>query len=200
MSGAASPAAGREGQSRPARASGTFGPARIGQRQVDSRYGCDPPAAAGPRVTGSCWEAAAMKTIDDLEVAGRRVLVRADLNVPLDGARITDDARIRASLPTLSALRARGAKIVLCAHLGRPVPLAVDTVGPAARQAVAALRPGGIVVLQNLRFSAAETSKDDAERGAFADRLAGLADLPRGHRAAGASRPPGPRSGASLSA
>src|SRR6185437_15140269 len=163
MSGAASPAAGREGQSRPARASGTFGPARIGQRQVDSRYGCDPPAAAGPRVTGSCWEAAAMKTIDDLEVAGRRVLVRADLNVPLDGARITDDARIRASLPTLSALRARGAKIVLCAHLGRPcgrpdtryslapvavrlgdllgcpVPLAVDTVGPAARQAVAAL-------------------------------------------------------------
>ena len=142
-----------------------------------------------------------MKTIDDLEVAGQRVLVRADLNVPLDGARITDDARIRASLPTLSALRARGAKIVLCAHLGRPggradsryslapvavrlgdllgcaVPLAVDTVGPAAQQAVAALRPGGIVVLQNLRFSAAETSKDEAERGAFADRLAGLADL-----------------------
>ncbi len=142
-----------------------------------------------------------MKTIDDLEVAGRRVLVRADLNVPLDGARITDDARIRASLPTLSALLDRGAGIVLCAHLGRPggqpdprfslVPVAVrlsellgrpltlaaDSVGPAARQAVAALRSGGIVLLENLRFSAAETSKDDAERGAFAGRLAELADL-----------------------
>jgi phosphoglycerate kinase len=142
-----------------------------------------------------------MKTIDDLEVAGRRVLVRADLNVPLDGARITDDARIRASLPTLSALLDRGAGIVLCAHLGRPggqpdprfslapvavrlsellgrpVALAADSVGPAARQAVAALRPGGVVLLENLRFSAAETSKDDGERAAFADRLAELADL-----------------------
>ncbi len=142
-----------------------------------------------------------METIDDLEVAGRRVLVRADLNVPLDGARITDDARIRASLPTLSALLARGAGIVLCAHLGRPggqpdprfslapvavrlsellgrpVTLAADSVGPAARQAVAALRPGGLVLLENLRFNAAETSKDGAERGAFAGRLAELADL-----------------------
>ena len=141
-----------------------------------------------------------MRTIDDLEVAGRRVMVRADLNVPLDGARVTDDARIRASLPTLSALLARGAGIVLCAHLGRPggqpdpryslapvavrlsellgrpVTLAADTVGPAAQQAVAVLRPGGVVLLENLRFSAAETSKDDAERGVFA-ALAELADL-----------------------
>jgi len=61
-----------------------------------------------------------MRTIDDLDVAGLRVLVRTDLNVPLDGARITDDGRIRASLPTLSALAARGARVVVCAHLGRP--------------------------------------------------------------------------------
>src|SRR5271155_6247980 len=61
-----------------------------------------------------------MKTIDDLAVAGRRVLVRADLNVPLDGDRITDDGRIRASLPTLTALLNRGARVVVCAHLGRP--------------------------------------------------------------------------------
>jgi phosphoglycerate kinase len=141
-----------------------------------------------------------MKTIDDLEVAGRRVLVRADLNVPLEGAQITDDARIRASLPTLSVLQTRGARIVLCAHLGRPggqpdpryslapvavrlgqllgrpVMFAADTIGPAARQAVAALRPGEVALLENLRFSAAETSKDEAERGAFADELTGLAE------------------------
>jgi phosphoglycerate kinase len=141
-----------------------------------------------------------MRMIDDLDVAGLRVLVRADLNVPLDGTRITDDGRIRASLPTLSALTARGARVVVCAHLGRPggkpdpryslapvaerlgellgdpVPLAADTVGPAARAAVAALPPGGVVMLENLRFCAGETSKDDAERGAFADQLAALAD------------------------
>src|SRR5271155_3000745 len=61
-----------------------------------------------------------MKTIDDLAVAGRRVLVRADLNVPLDDGRVTDDGRIRASLPTLTALTTRGAKVIVCAHLGRP--------------------------------------------------------------------------------
>ena len=142
-----------------------------------------------------------METIDDLAVEGLRVLVRTDLNVPLDGGRVADDGRIRASLPTLTALKARGARIIVCAHLGRPggkpdpryslapvavrlgdllgarVEFAADTTGPSARAAVAALRPGGVVMLENLRFDAAETSKDDAQRGRFADRLAGLADL-----------------------
>ncbi len=142
-----------------------------------------------------------MKTIDDLEVSGRRVLLRADLNVPLDGTRITDDGKIRASLPTLTALLDRGATVVLCSHLGRPggapdpafslapvaarlgellgrpVRLAADTVGPSARRLVAAAPPGGLVMLENLRFEPGETSKDDAQRGAFADELASLADL-----------------------
>ena len=142
-----------------------------------------------------------MKTIDDLAVDGLRVLVRADLNVPLDGGRIADDGRIRASLPTLTALTTRGARVIVCAHLGRPggkpdpayslapvaarlgellgrpVELAADTTGPDARAAVAALRPGGVVMLENLRFNAPETSKDDVQRGRFADQLAGLADL-----------------------
>ena len=140
-----------------------------------------------------------MKTIDDFAVAGLRVLVRADLNVPLDGGRIADDGRIRASLPTLTALTTRGAKVIVCAHLGRPggkpdpryslapvaarlgellgdqVELAANV--PAARAAVAALRPGGLVMLENLRFNPAETSQDDVQRGLFADQLAGLADL-----------------------
>ncbi len=114
-----------------------------------------------------------MKTIDDLAVAGRCVLVRADLNVPLDGGRVADDGRIRASLPTLIALKDRGAKVIVCAHLGRPggkpdpryslapvaarlgelfggrVALATDTVGSSARAAVAAPRPGGLVMLEN---------------------------------------------------
>ena len=142
-----------------------------------------------------------MKTIDDFAVEGQRVLVRADLNVPLDGGRVADDGRIRASLPTLTALKTRGARVIVCAHLGRPggkpdpryslapvaarlsellgspVELTADTTGPAARAAVAALRPGGVVMLENLRFEAAETSKDDAQRGRFAGQLAGLADL-----------------------
>ena len=142
-----------------------------------------------------------MKTIDDFAVEGLRVLVRADLNVPLDGGRVADDGRIRASLPTLTALKTRGARVIVCAHLGRPggkpdpkyslvpvaarlsellgekVEFAADTTGPSARAAVAALRPGGMVMLENLRFNIAETSKDDAQRGRFADQLAGLADL-----------------------
>ena len=142
-----------------------------------------------------------MKTIDDLAVAGKRVLVRADLNVPLSDGRVADDGRIRASLPTLTALTSRGAKVIVCAHLGRPkgepdpryslapvaarlgellgrpVKLAADTVGPSAHAAVAALRPGGLVMLENLRFDARETSKDDTQRGLFADELAALADL-----------------------
>ena len=142
-----------------------------------------------------------MKTVDDLAVRGRRVLLRADLNVPLDGARITDDGKIRACLPTLNALLRRGAAVVVCSHLGRPggtpdpaytltpiaarlsqllgqpVLLAADTVGPSARSAVAALRPGGLIMLENLRFNPGETSKDDAVRGAFADQLASLAEV-----------------------
>jgi phosphoglycerate kinase len=142
-----------------------------------------------------------MKTIDELHVTGKRVLVRLDLNVPLDGGRVADDGRIRAGLPTLTALTSRDAKVIVCAHLGRPggkpdpryslapvaarlgellgqpVELAADTVGPSAQAAVAALPPGGIVMLENLRFDDGETSKDDARRGLFADQLAMLADL-----------------------
>jgi phosphoglycerate kinase len=142
-----------------------------------------------------------MKAIDDFAVAGQRVLVRDDLNVPLDGGRVSDDGRIRAALPTLTALLDRDAKVIVCAHLGRPagkpdpeyslapvaarlsellgrpVTLAADTVGPSARAAVSALAPGGLVMLENLRFDERETSKDDAQRGAFADELAALADL-----------------------
>jgi phosphoglycerate kinase len=138
---------------------------------------------------------------EDLQVKGKRVLVRSDLNVPLDDGDITDDGRIRASLPLLRSLVEQGARVVVCAHLGRPkgvpdpayslapvahrleellgrpVRLAADVVGPDAQVAVAELSDGGIVLLENVRFEAAETSKDDAERGAFADRLAGLADL-----------------------
>jgi phosphoglycerate kinase len=142
-----------------------------------------------------------MKTIDDLgDLRGKRVLVRSDLNVPLDGASITDDGRIRASAPTISDLADRGARVVICAHLGRPkgapdpayslarvadrmaevlarpVQFATDTVGDAAQAAVAALGDGDVVLLENLRFDPGETSKDDAERGAFADRLAALAE------------------------
>jgi phosphoglycerate kinase len=145
-----------------------------------------------------------MKTIDDLEVSGKRVLVRADLNVPLDGARITDDGRIRASVPTLSTLLERGAKVIVTAHLGRPkgvdpeadkkyslapvaarlgellgkpVAFATDTVGESAKATVAALQDGEIALLENVRFNPAETSKDAVERGKFADQLAALADL-----------------------
>jgi phosphoglycerate kinase len=142
-----------------------------------------------------------MKTINDFEVAGQRVLVRDDLNVPLDRARVADDGRIRAALPTLTALLDREAKVIICAHLGRPAgrpdpkyslapvaarlgeflgrpaKLAADVTGPSARAAVAALPPGGVVMLENLRFDARETSKDKAQRGVFADELAELADL-----------------------
>ncbi|MBL3667828.1 phosphoglycerate kinase [Streptomyces sp. M2CJ-2] len=145
-----------------------------------------------------------MKTIDELlseGVAGRRVFVRADLNVPLDGTTITDDGRIRAVLPTVRALADAGARVVVASHLGRPkgapdpafslapaatrlgellgadVAFATDTVGDSATATVAGLADGQVAVLENLRFNAGETAKDDAERGAFADRLAALADL-----------------------
>jgi phosphoglycerate kinase len=142
-----------------------------------------------------------MQTYDALDVAGKRVLVRSDLNVPLDGGAVTDDGRIRASLPLLKDLLGRGARVVVVAHLGRPkgtpdpayslrpvaarleellgapVRLAGDVVGPSAREMVAQLGDGELGLLENVRFEAAETSKDDVERGAFADRLAALADL-----------------------
>jgi phosphoglycerate kinase len=142
-----------------------------------------------------------MRTIDDLDVSGKRVLVRSDLNVPLEDGAITDDGRIRASVPTIKALAERGAKVIVCAHLGRPkgevkaefslapvaarlgellgteVVFASDTAGPSAAAISAALGEGQVALLENLRFEAGETSKDDAERGAFADRLAALADL-----------------------
>jgi phosphoglycerate kinase len=131
-----------------------------------------------------------MLSIDDLEVRGRVVLVRSDLNTPLetlpDGSRrITDDGRIRAALPTISDLAARGARVVVVSHLGRPkgdvvaelslapvarrmseligapVAFAADTVGPESRATIAALRDGEVAVLENLRFTAAETSKVD---------------------------------------
>jgi phosphoglycerate kinase len=147
-----------------------------------------------------------MRAVDDLiaeGVQGRRVLVRTDLNVPLDkstGA-ITDDGRIRASLPTLQALRDAGAKVVVAAHLGRPkgapdpqyslapvaarlgellgttVPLAADVAGDDALAKAGALGDGDVLLLENVRFEVAETSKDDAERGELADRLARLADV-----------------------
>lgn len=147
-----------------------------------------------------------MKTIDDLgDLRGRRVLVRSDLNVPLEhgdaGPTITDDGRIRASAPTLRRLASAGARVVVVAHLGRPkgvpeerfslrpvaarlgevlgdpVSFATDTVGQSAARTVAGLADGQVALLENLRFNAGETSKDDAVRGAFADELAGLADV-----------------------
>ena len=146
-----------------------------------------------------------MRSLDDLlaeGVSGRRVLVRADLNVPLDKTTraITDDGRIRASLPTLQALREAGARVVVAAHLGRPkgapdpqyslapvaarlgellgteVPLAADVAGEDAHAKAGQLGDGDVLLLENVRFEAAETSKDDAERGGLADRFAALAD------------------------
>ena len=142
-----------------------------------------------------------MRLADDLQVKGKRVLVRSDLNVPLEDGHITDDGRIRASLPLIRSLAEQGARVVVTAHLGRPkgtadprfslapvakrleellgrpVRLARDVVGPDAKSSVEELREGSVVLLENVRFEAAETSKDDAERGAFADKLAAFADL-----------------------
>jgi phosphoglycerate kinase len=147
-----------------------------------------------------------MRTAHDLisagDLGGKRVLVRSDLNVPLDAdGVITDDGRVRASVPTIKALTEAGARVVVCAHLGRPkgapdsryslrpvakrlqellgapVALAADTVGESARSVVSRLLDGQVALLENLRFNPGETSKDDAERGTFADELASLADL-----------------------
>lgn len=139
-----------------------------------------------------------MRTLDDLDVKGRRVLVRADLNVPLDGETITDDGRIRASVPTISTLVERGAKVIVCAHLGRPKgePNPKYSLRPAAKRlsellgqevafspevigtaTVEGLQDGQVALLENLRFEPGEESKDDAVRRTFAERLAGLAEL-----------------------
>ena len=142
-----------------------------------------------------------MKTIADLgDLRGQRVLVRCDLNVPLDGTTITDDGRIRASVPTLTALRDAGAKVVVLAHLGRPkgqvnpqyslapaaarlgellgtdVHLASDVVGESAQATVAALADGEVAMLENVRYEPGEESKDEAVRGELADRYAALGD------------------------
>lgn len=142
-----------------------------------------------------------MRTIDSLgPLRSRTVIVRCDLNVPLSDGVITDDGRIRASLGTISELREAGARVVLISHLGRPQgapderyslrPVAVrmaellgapvefvgETVGSEAEAAVAALSDGDVVLLENLRFNPGETSKDDAERRAFAEQIAALGD------------------------
>lgn len=141
------------------------------------------------------------KSLDDLiaeGVAGRRVLVRSDLNVPLDGSTVTDDGRVRASLPVLEKLADAGARVIVMAHLGRPkgtvdpkysikpaadrlaelseapVLVAADVVGEDARAKAEALQDGQILVLENVRYDPRETSKDDAERGEFAAELAAL--------------------------
>lgn len=143
-----------------------------------------------------------MKTLKSLgDVRGKTVLVRSDFNVPLDGDKITDDGRIRAALPTLTRLAEAGAKVLVMAHLGRPkgepdpkfslapvakrlgellgqdVVLAADTVGEDAKKVAAALEEGQVALIENVRFDARETSKDDAERSALADEYAALADL-----------------------
>ena len=143
-----------------------------------------------------------MKTLKDLgDLKGKRVLVRADFNVPLDGTTITDEGRIKAALPTIEELRKDGAKVILMAHLGRPkgkvvpelslapvakrlsellgcdVVLASDTYGPDAQTKVAAMNDGDVVLLENVRFNPEETSKDEAERAAYAKKIAALGDV-----------------------
>lgn len=143
----------------------------------------------------------AIRTLETLgDLRGKRVIVRCDLNVPLKDGQITDDGRIRASLPTLNTLIHAGARVVIVSHLGRPdgepdsryslepvaqrlcellgkpVVFAHDTVGSAAEEAVEGLEDGGVALLENLRFNAPETSKDDAQRAAFAERLARFGD------------------------
>ncbi|MDQ4138564.1 MAG: phosphoglycerate kinase [Actinomycetota bacterium] len=142
-----------------------------------------------------------LRTVASLgDLSGKTVLVRCDLNVPLKDGRITDDGRIRASVPTLIHLLDAGAKVVVISHLGRPegapnpkyslapvaerlgellgrpVQFATDTVGDDAARVVSALPDGGAALLENLRFNAEETSKDTGERRRFAERLAGFAD------------------------
>jgi len=143
-----------------------------------------------------------VRTIEDLgDLRGKRVLLRSDLNVPLDGPTITDDGRIRASLPTIQRLAGAGARVLIVAHLGRPdgepnpayslapvagrlgellggdVAFATDTVGEDAQRVAARLQDGDVALLENVRFNGGETSKDDAIRKAFAEQLASLAEV-----------------------
>jgi phosphoglycerate kinase len=143
-----------------------------------------------------------VKSVADLgDLQGKRVVIRCDMNVPLDGDQITDDGRIKASLPTLNQLREAGAKVIILAHLGRPkgapdpkyslapaakrlgellgseVKLAADTVGPSAEETVASLADGEVAMLENVRFEPGETSKDEAERAALADKYAAFGDV-----------------------
>lgn len=143
-----------------------------------------------------------LRTLEQLgDLAGTRVIVRCDLNVPLKDGEITDDGRVRASLPTLRALLDAGARVVVISHLGRPdgapdpqyslgpvatrlgelleqkVAFATDTVGESAQQTVAGLGDGEIAVLENLRFNAGETAKDAAERTLFAQKLAAFGSV-----------------------
>ncbi len=143
----------------------------------------------------------ALRTLDSLgTLAGKRVIVRVDFNVPLKDGVITDDGRVRAALPTLTALVGQGARVIAVSHLGRPdgapdakyslapvaerlaellaapVVFASDTVGASAQEVVAGLGDGQVAVLENLRFNAGETAKDDATRAAFAAELAALGD------------------------
>jgi phosphoglycerate kinase len=155
-----------------------------------------------------------MRGIDAEEVSGRAVLLRADLNVPLDGTRITDDGRIRASLPTISKLAGRGARVIVLAHLGRPsgadiaeragggpslepvagrlarllgrpVAFAGDVAGPSAAAVAAGLADGDVAMLENVRFEPAETSKDDGQRAALARALAAVGTRAMGQAAGG---------------
>lgn len=143
-----------------------------------------------------------MKSVSDLgDLRGKKVLIRCDLNVPLDGETITDDGRIRASVPTLNQLREAGARVIVLAHLGRPkgqvkpefslapaatrlselleapVTLAEDVVGESARSVVDGLADGAVAMLENVRFEPGEESKDEGERGALADQYAALGDV-----------------------
>jgi phosphoglycerate kinase len=135
--------------------------------------------------------------VEDLDTAGKRVIVRVDFNVPLKDGKVESDKRLKESLPTIEYLRKKGAKVILMSHLGRPdgkrvpdmslrpvadalsallgapVAFADDCVGPAAEKAVAALQPGGVLLLENLRFHAEEEENDPA----FAKQLAALADV-----------------------
>lgn len=143
-----------------------------------------------------------LRTIKEAgELRGKRVLLRCDFNVPLDGDRVTDDGRIRASIPTINYLVESGAKVIIISHLGRPegkpeakysllpaarrlaeilgqdVKFATDTVGNSAKDAVENIQDGQVIVLENLRFNGGEASKDASSRNEFARELAALADL-----------------------
>ncbi len=143
-----------------------------------------------------------LRTIKEAgELRGKRVLLRCDFNVPLDGDRVADDGRIRAAIPTIEHLAKAGARVIIVSHLGRPdgkpdpkfsllpvakrladllgqrVSFASDTVGASAHQNLQQLKDGDIALLENLRFNEGEASKDDSSRGAFAEQLAAFADL-----------------------